>query len=366
MLQSMNKSSAKLATLLNNLESMIESNETVKTGNQEILLQLSLVKEQHILLQDHVGKINASMAITDQKLRDDLQLHKSLKLEIAQFFGKSHLFFDNMNQPGDGHAKVFEFVKHIHKQSENSKMSHIKTHAAKQPTQPIPTSQPVASKQVRNRSDPRFNDPKYDNDQYLAEIERNMLKSLGITPEEIGFANIPGTSDNMQEKQFQMHKPGKSGGEGQVKQVREPASQKQSGTKLSRKYSDNKYDKPEYEARIEQQTLKALESMGINTQGIDDSKQKQDFKIEANHLKKRGNERRSGSNSGTRQPAKEIGMQKSPLDMLAAMTELQPAKEKKKKNVFGLDFDIPDELSELIAKEMKSQTETGGKPNNPL
>ena len=34
-----------------------------------------------------------------------------------------------------------------------------------------------------------------------------------------------------------------------------------------------------------------------------------------------------------------------------------PAKEKdkKKKNVFGLDFEIPDELSELIAKEMKQQ-----------
>ena len=32
---------------------------------------------------------------------------------------------------------------------------------------------------------------------------------------------------------------------------------------LSRKYSDNKYDKPEVDARIESQTLKALESLGI-------------------------------------------------------------------------------------------------------
>ena len=46
--------------------------------------------------------------------------------------------------------------------------------------------------------------------------------------------------------------------------MREPASQRQTGTKFSRKYSDNKYDKPEYEARIEQQTLKALEQMGIS------------------------------------------------------------------------------------------------------
>lgn len=30
---------------------------------------------------------------------------------------------------------------------------------------------------------------------------------------------------------------------------------------MSRKYSDNKYDKPEYEAKIEQQTLKAVEAM---------------------------------------------------------------------------------------------------------
>ena len=32
---------------------------------------------------------------------------------------------------------------------------------------------------------------------------------------------------------------------------------------LSRKYSDNKYDKPDVDARIESQTLKALESMGL-------------------------------------------------------------------------------------------------------
>ena len=32
---------------------------------------------------------------------------------------------------------------------------------------------------------------------------------------------------------------------------------------MSRKYSDNKYDKPENDARIEQQTLKALESLGF-------------------------------------------------------------------------------------------------------
>ena len=49
-----------------------------------------------------------------------------------------------------------------------------------------------------------------------------------------------------------------------------------------------------------------------------------------------------------------------------AQPQLAQAKDKKKKNVFGLDFEIPDELSELIAKEMKQQSEAGGKPNNPL
>jgi len=33
------------------------------------------------------------------------------------------------------------------------------------------------------------------------------------------------------------------------------------------------------------------------------------------------------------------------------------ASTKKKKNVFGLDFEIPDELSQLIANEMKQQSE---------
>ena len=44
------------------------------------------------------------------------------------------------------------------------------------------------------------------------------------------------------------------------------ANRPQQKTVLSRKYSDNKYDKPEVDARIEQQTLKALEALGI--QGV--------------------------------------------------------------------------------------------------
>ncbi len=76
---------------------------------------------------------------------------------------------------------------------------------------------------------------------------------------------------------------------------------------MPRKYSDNKYDKPEYEAKIEQQTLRAIEAM-------------------------------------TREP-------------------IQKKEEVKKqqKNVFGLNFEIPDELQQIIAKEMQSQGENGGK-----
>ena len=192
-----------------------------------------------------------------------------------------------------------------------------------------------------------------------------MLLSLGISPEEIGFDNPPVgvpvkqpdalkqpriTEENKQVQQTQ-------------KQVREPASQRQTGTKLTRKYSDNKYDKPEYDAKIEQQTLKALEAMGFSD--LSGKEKNPGSKIDANHLKKASNGRRSGSNSGTRMPKDQPpATQPNPLELLAQQLN-EPAKEKKKKNVFGLDFEIPDELSELIAKEMK-QTDASGKSNNAL
>ena len=132
--------------------------------------------------------------------------------------------------------------------------------------------------------------------------------------------------------------------------------------------------------------------MGINQVLPNDEETVQNTgnRPDANHPKKPGNERRGGNNSGHRMPKEQsntqgqasaslggAGSQKQ-ADALGAFTESQPSqtqakdaqqqlpKEKKKKNVFGLDFEIPDELSELIAKEMKQQTEAGGKPNNPL
>ena len=58
---------------------------------------------------------------------------------------------------------------------------------------------------MRNRSDPR-----HDNDQYLAEIEAKMLKSLGITPEEIGFTDLKESPRKEESKEMsKKHRPGK-------------------------------------------------------------------------------------------------------------------------------------------------------------
>jgi len=62
-------------------------------------------------------------------------------------------------------------------------------------------------------------------------------------------------------------------------------------TVMSRKYSDNKYDNPVMDARIEQQTLKALESLGVHglvAESESQTAEKQAFAIDANHLKAKG------------------------------------------------------------------------------
>ena len=68
----MNKSSVKLGNLIANLENLLESNESFKSGNTESKLQLSLVKEENMQLQEHISKLNSQIALTEQKLRDDL------------------------------------------------------------------------------------------------------------------------------------------------------------------------------------------------------------------------------------------------------------------------------------------------------
>lgn len=77
-----------------------------------------------------------------------------------------------------------------------------------------------------------------------------------------------------------------------MKKMERPSLQERKPmTKVSRKYSDPKYDNPEYDAKIEAQTLSAIQA------------------ITGEQLK--------GSESA----------------------------KSKKKNVLGLDFEIPDELS---------------------
>ena len=84
---------------------------------------------------------------------------------------------------------------------------------------------------------------------------------------------------------------------------------------MARKYSDNKYDNPEYDAKIEQQTLNMISKItGEDVTGKD----------------------------------------ASPVRASAAS---------KKKNVLGLDFEIPEELSQLIAMDMKASKREGGSPS---
>ena len=97
----------------------------------------------------------------------------------------------------------------------------------------------------------------------MSSIEQSLLKSLGITAEsETGNKRFDAKMDVKKDKT--------------------------KTAKMPRKYSDNKYDKPEFEAKIEQQTLRAVEALIRDQQ--------------------------------------------------------QPAAKKEKKNMFGLAFDIPDEL----------------------
>jgi hypothetical protein len=202
-----------------------------------------------------------------QALRDDLEQSKALKGEIEKFFGASsgkggEGFFEALGTFETGHTKVYQFVKSLHSR--------------------IPPLSQAEEKETKGIKTRKYSDPKYDNDEYMASIEQTLLRSLGIPAE-------PDSSKRLDSVKSESKKP-------------KPA------TKLVRKYSDNKYDKPEFEAKIEQQTMRAVEAL------IRDEQQKQ-----------------------------------------------QPAAKKEKKNIFGLAFEIPDELQQILEKEMQQQSENGGK-----
>jgi len=109
---------------------------------------------------------------------------------------------------------------------------------------------------------------------------------------------------------------------------------------MSRKYSDNKYDNPEMNARIEEQTLKALESLGVHGLVADSQKQLQAAQ-DANPSKMSGQTRPQGrankSNASPRVQAAQMTME---------------AGGKRQRNALGLDFEIPEELQQLLALEM--------------
>ena len=53
-------------------------------------------------------------------MREDLDSQKTLKLEVATFFGKPRTFFDCLAMPGtDGHGRVYQFIKRLYSQIES-------------------------------------------------------------------------------------------------------------------------------------------------------------------------------------------------------------------------------------------------------
>lgn len=114
---------------------------------------------------------------------------------------------------------------------------------------------------------------------------------------------------------------------------------------LSRTYSDNKYDKPEADARIEMQTIKALEKMGIH--GITAELTNQATKEPKSAV---------GAAAGTgKQPANSSPEMSALMGILGAGADGAEGGKKNNKNVLGMDFEIPDELSQILAQEMARQ-----------
>ena len=119
------------------------------------MLQLSLIKETHEKLQECLRKASVKVSLAQhQSLKDDLDKHKALKLDMARFFGRDDGFFDSLATFEAGHAKIYDYVK----------LLHTKVPQEKEPA-------------FRNR---KYSDPKYDNEEYMAQIEQSLLKTLGI------------------------------------------------------------------------------------------------------------------------------------------------------------------------------------------
>ena len=89
-------------------------------------MQMSLVKEQHFVLNDQIQQLNNSLVSVERDLREDLDKQKNLKLEVATFFGKPRTFFDCLAAPGsEGHARIYQFIKRLYGQVETMRLTSV-------------------------------------------------------------------------------------------------------------------------------------------------------------------------------------------------------------------------------------------------
>jgi len=53
-------------------------------------------------------------------LREDLEKHKNIKLDIEKFFGKTNDgFFEALQTFDAGHAKIYQYIKSLHERLPN-------------------------------------------------------------------------------------------------------------------------------------------------------------------------------------------------------------------------------------------------------
>ena len=128
----------------------------------------TLIKEMRQVQNDLLADIQAmhvSATETEQFIKDDLLKQSNLKLEIAAFFGRSNNFFGALRSPCQD-TRVYDFIKHLHKLSDKSNQVL---------SRPIDQIKP-ARKITEERITRKYSDPKYDNDEYMEQLEQQLVK----------------------------------------------------------------------------------------------------------------------------------------------------------------------------------------------
>ena len=98
------------------------------------------------------------------------------------------MLFESMNTPGVGHQRVFDFIKQLHETIENYRVKFVTmgTNSELITNEKKIGKQEGLNKIMSSGIGPRKrSDPKYDNEEYIAEMEAKLLKSLGIPTDEI-------------------------------------------------------------------------------------------------------------------------------------------------------------------------------------